>query len=286
MSCSCPIALTTGDFAAATARISVSSENGRRSSIEPPPRAMTITSTDGSASSRCSALTISPTAYCPWTATGSTRNWTAGQRWAELRSTSFSAAESRPQIRPILPGRNGSGRLRSAANSPSAARARRSRSSRASSSPMPTARISVAEREKEPRLVLKSGFAQTSTRAPSPGGGSVASRTVRGQITRTETAATGSRRVRNAVLPRRVSSAICPSTQTRPRRPIHSLVSLRMVRTGTGASGEVSRAMAGSCGGFRLVAARCGRPQLPSLSLVRRRSNMVITAGRPSCAFS
>ena len=108
---------------------------------------------------------------------------------------------------------------------------------------MPTARISVAEREKEPRLVLKSGFAQIRTRAPSAGGGSVASSTVRGQITRTETAATGSRRVRNTVLPRRVSSAIWPSTQTRPRRPIHSLVSLRIVRTGTGASGDVSSAM-------------------------------------------
>ena len=114
----------------------------------------------------------------------------------------------------------------------------------------------------------------------------MASSTVRGQMTRTETAATGSRRVRKTVLPRRVSSAICPSTQTRPRRLIHSLVSRRMVRTGTGASGEVSRAMAIGCGGFRLATARTGVPQLPSLSLMRRRSNMVITAGRPSWAFS
>ena len=91
--------------------------------------------------------------------------------------------------------------------------------------------------------MLKSGFAQTRTRAPSPGGGSVASSTARGQMTRTDTAATGSRRVRNTVPPRLVSSAICPSTQTRPSRLIHSPVSRRMVRTGTGASAEVSRPM-------------------------------------------
>ena len=44
-SCSWPIALTTGVRQAATARTRPSSENGSRSSTEPPPRAITMTST-------------------------------------------------------------------------------------------------------------------------------------------------------------------------------------------------------------------------------------------------
>ena len=83
---------------------------------------------------------------------------------------------------------------------------------------MPTARISIPVRENEPRAVLRSGLAHTTTRAPSAGGGSAASSTARAQITLTETAATGSRRVRKAVPPRLVSSAIWPSTQIRPSR--------------------------------------------------------------------
>ena len=59
------------------------------------------------------------------------------------------------------------------------------------------------------------------TLAPSAGGGSAASNTCREQMTRTDTAATGSRRVRNTAPPRTASSAICPSTQTRPSRLIH-----------------------------------------------------------------
>src|ERR1017187_8503052 len=244
------MALTTGVWQAATARTSDSSEKGSRSSIDPPPRVMMMTSTAGSASRRCRLSMTSATAYPPWTATCSTRNRTAGQRRAALRRTSRSAAESRPQIKPISPGRNGSGRLRSAAKRPSAARVRRSRSSRASSSPTPTARISTAERENDPLLALKSGLAQTRTRAPSAGGGSDASSTVRAQITLTDTAATGSRRVRYAVPPRLVSSAICPSTQIRPRRPIQSPTRRMTVRTGTGESAEVSRAMVT---GYRLT---------------------------------
>src|SRR5262249_28889565 len=201
---------------------------------------MMITSTAGSASSACSASTISVTAYGPWTATCRTRNRTAGQRRAAFLSTSRSAAESRPQIRPTTPGRNGSGRLRSAANRPSAASERRSLSSRASSSPMPTVRISKAVSENEPLAVLKSGLAQRTTRAPWAGGGSWASRTPWVHITRPATAAPGSRRVRNPVLPRRFSSAIWPPPQTRPRRPPHSPTSRSTVRTGTGDSGEVS----------------------------------------------
>ena len=65
-------------------------------------------------------------------------------------------------------------------------------------------------------LALKSGRARMTTLAPSAGGGSAASNTSREQITRTDTAATGLRRVRNTAPPRTASSAICPSTQTRP----------------------------------------------------------------------
>ena len=65
-------------------------------------------------------------------------------------------------------------------------------------------------------MALKSGRAQITTLAPSAGGGSAASNTCRVQMTRTDTAATGSRRVRNTALPRTAHSAICPSTQIRP----------------------------------------------------------------------
>ncbi len=52
---------------AAIARHSCSSENGSRSSSEPPPRAITITSTSARASSAASARTISGTARSPCT---------------------------------------------------------------------------------------------------------------------------------------------------------------------------------------------------------------------------
>jgi len=111
---------------------------------------------------------------------------------------------------------------------------------------MPTARISSAVSENEPLATLKSGRAQITTRAPSAGAGSLASYTARVHTTRAETAATGSRSVRNTVLPRRFSSAIWPSTQTRPRRLTHSPTSRSTVRTGTGDSAVVSRGMAWS----------------------------------------
>jgi hypothetical protein len=73
---------------------------------------------------------------------------------------------------------------------------------------MPTALICVAVSANDPLAELNSGLAQITTRAPSAGAGVVASRTAAVQITRTETDATGSRSVRNTVLPRRLSSAI------------------------------------------------------------------------------
>ena len=136
-STSWPIALTTGVRHAATARSSVSLLNGSRSSSAPPPRAMTMTSTVGSSSSACTAATTSVTAVGPCTATARTSNRTTGHRRRAFSTTSRSAALARPQTRPTVRGRNGSGRLRSSANSPSAASSRRRCSSRASSSPTP-----------------------------------------------------------------------------------------------------------------------------------------------------
>ena len=60
-----PIAETTGVLIAATARTSASSENGSRSSTDPPPRATTMTSTDGSRSSACTASITSRAACTP-----------------------------------------------------------------------------------------------------------------------------------------------------------------------------------------------------------------------------
>jgi hypothetical protein len=82
-----------------------------------------------------------------------TANRTAGHRLAATVITSRSAWLARPVIKPIVPGRNGTGRLSRGSNSPSASSRRRSRSMRASSSPMPTARISLIRRLNEPLRV-------------------------------------------------------------------------------------------------------------------------------------
>ncbi|CAM5704995.1 hypothetical protein SGLAM104S_06539 [Streptomyces glaucescens] len=158
---------TTGVRHAATARTSCSSENGSRSSTLPPPRATMITSTSSISSSSFTAWTTCGTAWTPCTATLRTSKRTWGQRCRAFSSTSRSAAEARPQTRPISCGRKGSGFLRSGANSPSAARAFFSCSSRASSSPTPTGLISAARSDSCPRGAYHSGFASTITRAPS-----------------------------------------------------------------------------------------------------------------------
>ena len=106
---------------------------------------------------------------------------------------------------------------------------------------MPTARISIAVSANEPRVALKSGLTNMTTRAPSCG--LTASKTARVQITWADTAASGSLSVRKTVLPRFLHSAICPSTQIRPSLPIHPPTACSTVRTGTGASADVSRAM-------------------------------------------
>ena len=101
---SCPMAETTGVRHAATARHSVSSENGSRSSTLPPPRARTMTSTSGSRSSTPIASTICGTASAPCVAVCSSRKRTAGQRAVALVTTSCSAADARPVIKPDAAG--------------------------------------------------------------------------------------------------------------------------------------------------------------------------------------
>ena len=84
-----------------TARSSVSSENGSRSSTDPPPRAMTMTSTSGSGSSSCSASIDLGTAAVPCTAMLRTSKRTAGQRTPGVLDHVVLGRTARPQIRPI-----------------------------------------------------------------------------------------------------------------------------------------------------------------------------------------
>ncbi len=243
-----PIAETTGVRHAATVLTNCSSENGSRSSTLPPPRATTITSTSGSASSSSTACTTWATAFTPWTAVLRTSKRTAGQRRRAFSRTSRSAADARPQTRPMSCGRKGSGFFRSSAKSPSEASDFFNCSSRTSSSPMPTGRMSVARSESCPRGAYHSGLASTTTRAPSLTTSAIRSKTCRKQVTLTEMSCEGSRSVRKTTPApgRRESWVICPSTQTAPSRSIHPPISRETSPTGSGASADVLRAIRAS----------------------------------------
>ena len=104
LSGSWPIADTTGVRALATARISPSSENGSRSSTEPPPRAITITSTSAWWSSRSRAEITSAAARWPCIVACTTSNVTPGQRRVALSRTSRSAADRGAVTRPTRGG--------------------------------------------------------------------------------------------------------------------------------------------------------------------------------------
>ena len=141
VSCSCPTAETIGTVQSATARTTRSSEKGSRSSKLPPPRASTITSAPRRHRSPI-AVAIA-TARAGLARTSRRRATLAGgKRCTMCVSTSRFAAASLPVTRPISRGKRGSGRLRAAANSPSAASfssavrarrgARRGRSARSS----------------------------------------------------------------------------------------------------------------------------------------------------------
>ncbi|MDH6440298.1 hypothetical protein M2158_008839 [Streptomyces sp. SAI-144] len=135
--------------------------------------------------------------------------------------------------------------MRSGANSPSAARDFFSCSSRASSSPTPTGLISAARSESWPRGAYHSGFASTTTRAPSLTTSAISSKTWRKQVTLTEMSYDGSRSVRKTTPApgRRDSWVIWPSTHTAPRRSIQPPIRRDTSPTGRGASGVEFTAM-------------------------------------------
>ena len=126
VSVSCPTAEITGMRQAATARATISSLKAQRSSIEPPPRATISTSSGGIAPSRLSrskpsmAAAICSAAPSPWTSTGQSRTC-LGKRSARRCRMSRMTAPVGEVTMPMRAGRYGIGRLRSSANSPSAA---------------------------------------------------------------------------------------------------------------------------------------------------------------------
>src|SRR6478609_11842538 len=88
------------------------------------------------------------------------------------------------------------------------------------------------------------------TLAPSTSGGLRLSNRVRAQVTGIEMSPAESRIVMNTVPSpgRRLIWAICPSTHTGPSRSTQLEIARAICRTGAGAAGEVSRAMAASVG--------------------------------------
>ncbi len=197
-----------------------------------------MTSTSTSRSKVDSAVRICGTAVGPCTATFTTRKRAPGHRLRAFVSTSRSAADARPVIRPILLGRNGGLRLRRGSNRPSAPSSLRSRSILASSSPMPTARISSTRRLSVPRPAKNVGFPCTTTRLPSVSGGSMFRTSAIGLVSDIDMSTDGSRSVRNAVdVPGRAETWVTwPSTHTAPSRLIHSVSLRATVRTGHGCS--------------------------------------------------
>ena len=161
-----PTAVTTGVLHAEIARTRVSSEKGSRSSTQPPPRAITMTSTSGWASRRAGLDDLRRGVAVPARRCCTSRTAPPASAMAVTVDVVFGRA--------LAPGDEADhGRqerqraLAAASNRPSASSRRRKRSMRASSSPRPTARISVARNENEPRATKKPGLARTMTRAPS-----------------------------------------------------------------------------------------------------------------------
>ncbi|CAB4676902.1 unannotated protein [freshwater metagenome] len=126
---------------------------------------MMITSTFGSTSNSKSASETSLTAAALATATSRISNWTDGHRRFAFSTTSFPASLFRPQIRPTLFGRNGSGSFRDSSNKPSRASLFFNASSRASNSPSPTLRSSFTWNASEPFLLHHCGLDRITMRA-------------------------------------------------------------------------------------------------------------------------
>ena len=104
------------------ARATTSSLNAHRSSSEPPPRPdqQHVDTAQPVRDRRCRAA-MSRAAPAPWTRTGRTTTRAAGQRRRSVVSMSCTAAPVQRRDDADVRGNRGSGRLRSAAKSPSAA---------------------------------------------------------------------------------------------------------------------------------------------------------------------
>ena len=146
---------------------------------------------------------------------------------------------------PMTRGRNGSGRLRSGANRPSAASVRLSCSRRRSSSPSPTGRIVRPSIMRLPRFVQNVGLACTTTRAPSRTAGPIALSVFVGTVRERDMSTSASRSVKYAVRARMLSCTICPSTHSGDMRSTYCAIFMLSTRTGHGCSAVVSPARAG-----------------------------------------
>src|SRR5712691_481245 len=146
-----------------------------------------------------------------------------GKRAVIVVSTSRFAAASFPVTSPILRGSRGSGRFRSAANTPSAASFAFSRSIAARCCPIPKRSIDSARRRKSPRASNSSGRPNTCTRSPSVSSSRSASKRPRGIETGRHAPSSGSLSVKNTEAQRscRRSSVTSPSTQTVGSRASH-----------------------------------------------------------------
>ena len=140
-STSCPTAETIGTTAAAIARATISSLNSHKSSMLPPPRAMTIKSSAGQIvlglESSLMADAISVAAPMPCTRTGLIRISMPRPRRRKMLRMSRMAAPLGEVTIPIRFGNRGSGFLRAGSNKPSASNLRLSASNFACNNPRP-----------------------------------------------------------------------------------------------------------------------------------------------------
>ena len=136
-SISWPIAETMGICEPAMALASLSSLKVHRSSREPPPRQITITSFCPLSLQRVMASMISSMAPLPWTLTGIISMGTAANLFSAMERKSCTAAPLGEVIRAIFSGSNGRGLLRSSPKNPSAANLRLRRSKASCKAPAP-----------------------------------------------------------------------------------------------------------------------------------------------------
>ncbi|CAB4610738.1 unannotated protein [freshwater metagenome] len=194
------------------------------------------------------------------------RNCTSGQRSFAFCSTSFSASESLPVIKPILFGRNGNGCLRSMEVRPSTVSCARRRSMRSSSSPRPTLRISITCMVSLPPFGQKAGLIKARTRSPCFRSFGILA-TFQEWI-ETLFSICRSRNSPNIFEAPILIEASSPSIHSTPRRSIHSLRVSDSRETGQGESSELTlEAPASSSSLIRPPAVSHHNPSMTRLSL-------------------